>query len=390
MRNSHLPLPALACALGRASFFAVSSIAQAPASGARPTTPAAATQARGAATAKPVRTAWGDPDLQGTWFVTEDVPLERSAANANREFLTDEEVDAANKQKAEAQGRNSRAGNAEQDVSGAYNAAFNSILKTGKRTSRVIDPPYGCIPPTVAAAARGAVAGCAQAAGRGAPGGRGAGGARGQGGAGLAPPGGGGAVARGGGGGGGGFGARGNDNPEQIAQSPRCLGVALPFLPLNTTFAQGTVMRIVQSPKSMSIYMEDNHAGGGNRVIYMDGRPHPPASVKLHLGDSRGRWDGSTLVVETTNFSQGFRGSNVDTYKMIERYTRVDADSLRREVTFDDPQTWTRPWTLLIEMGKVTDDRHMIFESACHEGNYGMTGILVGARREEQAAKAVQ
>ena len=112
-------------------------------------------------------------------------------------------------------------------------------------------------------------------------------------------------------------------------------------------------MRIVQSPKSMSIYMEDDHAGGGNRVIYMDGRPHPPASVKLYLGDSRGRWEGNTLVVETTNFSQGFRGSNVDSYKMIERYTRVDANNLRREITFDDPKTWTRPWTLLIEMGKV-------------------------------------
>ena len=101
-------------------------------------------------------------------------------------------------------------------------------------------------------------------------------------------------------------------------------------------------MRIVQSPKSMSIYMEDDHAGGGNRVIYMDGRPHPPASVKLYLGDSRGRWEGNTLVVETTNFSQGFRGSNVDSYKMIERYTRVGANDLRREITFDDPKTWTQ------------------------------------------------
>ncbi len=368
----------LTVVLGLVLFAAVSTIAQAPASTAKPpATPARPAQAK-PATAAPARvmprTPWGAPDLQGTWFVIEDVPLERSAANANREFLTDEEVAAANKQKAAAQGRNTRAGDAAQDVSGAYNAAFNSVLKTGKRTSRVIDPPYGCIPPTVAAAAAGAVAGCAPAAGRGAPGGRGQGGAAG--------------AAAGAGRGGGGFGAQGNDNPEQIAQNPRCLGVSLPFLPLNTAFAQGTVMRIVQSPKSMSIYMEDDHAGGGNRVIYMDGRPHPPASVKLYLGDSRGRWEGDTLVVETTNFSQGFRGSNVDSYKMIERYTRVGANDLRREITFDDPKTWTRPWTLLIDMGKVTDDRHMIFESACHEGNYGMTGILVGARMEERAAAA--
>jgi hypothetical protein len=162
--------------------------------------------------------------------------------------------------------------------------------------------------------------------------------------------------------------------------------VALPFLPLNTQFAQGTVMRIVQSRTSVAIYMEDDHAGGGNRVIYLDDRPHPPASLRLYLGDSRGRWDGDTLVVETTNFAQGFRGANPDTYRMVERYSRVDANSLRREITFEDPQTWTRPWTVLIDMGKVNDERHMIFESACHEGNYGLTSILVGARIEEKAA----
>jgi len=178
-----------------------------------------------------------------------------------------------------------------------------------------------------------------------------------------------------------------NDNPETIAQSPRCLGVPMPFLPLNTLFAQGTVMHVVQSPKSVGIYMEDDHAGGGNRVIYMDGRPHAPANMKFYLGDSRGHWEGNTLVVETTNFSQGFRGSNIETYKMIERITRVDANNLRREITFDDPKTWTKPWTVLIEMGKTDDTRHMIFDSACHEGNYGMTGILVGNRKQEQAGK---
>ena len=179
----------------------------------------------------------------------------------------------------------------------------------------------------------------------------------------------------------------GNDNPETIAQSPRCLGVPMPFLPLNTLFAQGTVMQVVQSPKSMAIYMEDDHAGGGNRVIFMDGRPHAPSKMKFYLGDSRGHWEGNTLVVETTNFSQGFRGSNIETYKMIERFMRVDAKTLRREITFDDPKTWSKPWTVVIEMGRAPSERHMIFDSACHEGNYGMTGILVGARREEQAGK---
>ena len=304
------------------------------------------------------KTPWGEPDLQGTWFVLAAVPLERSPQNAGKEFLTDEEVAAADKEKAVNPGRNARSANSSQDVTGAYNAVFNSILKTGKRTSMIIDPPDGRIPPLTAEAQ--------QRQGRG---GRGAGPA---------------------GAGGGGRGAAANnvnDNPETVAQSPRCLGVQMPFLPLNTAFAQGTVMQIVQGPKSMGIYMEDDHAGGGNRVIFMDGRPHLPPNAKSVLGDSRGRWEGNTLVVETKNYAQGFRGSNPDSYRTIERFTRVDANNLRREITFDDPKTWTRPWTVLIEMGKVEDRRHMIFDSACHEGNYGLTGILVGSRREEQANK---
>jgi hypothetical protein len=305
-----------------------------------------ASKAKAAAKATPLRTAWGDPNLQGTWFVMYDVPLERSAANAGKEFLTDAEVAAADAKKGVDPGRNARSSGAS-DVTGAYNAVFNSILKTGKRTSMVIDPPDGKIPPLVSGATQ-------------------------QGRGGFAGPGG-----RGG----------GNDNPEFIAQSPRCLGVPMPFLPLNTTFAQGTVMQIVQSPKSLAIYMEDDHAGGGNRTIFMDGRPHAPASLKFYLGDSRGHWEGDTLVIETTNFSQGFRGSNPDTYKMTERIRRVDANNLRREITFEDPKTWSKPWTVLIEMGKAEDSRHMIFDSACHEGNYGMTGILAGARAEEKAAK---
>jgi hypothetical protein len=265
-------------------------------------------------------------------------------------------VAAADAQKGLNPGRNARAAaNTAQDVSGAYNAVFNSVLKTGKRTSMIIDPPDGRVPPLVNESATG----------RGGRGGQGV------------PP--------------GGFGlgtAPGvNDNPETVPQNPRCLGVPMPFLPLNTLFAQGTVMQVVQSPKSVGIYMEDDHAGGGNRVIYMDGRPHAPAKARFYLGDSRGHWEGNTLVIETTNFLQGFRGSNSDTYKMIERITRVDSNTLRRDVTFDDPKTWTKPWTVTIEMGRGPDQRHMIFDSACHEGNYGLTGILVANHKQEQAEK---
>jgi len=340
MRRPYLVSMIAAGSVALASLAVVSLTGQTPASASKKT-----------ATAVP-RMPWGDPDLQGTWFVLYDVPLERSAANANKAFLTDEEVAAANAAKGINPGRNMRQSGA-QDVSGAYNAVFNSVLRTGKRTSMVIDPPDGKIPALTPEAQK-----------RLGPGG-GRGGALGL-----------------------GVGGTINDNPETVAQSPRCLGVPMPFLPLNTLFAQGTVMQIVQSPKSMGIYMEDDHAGGGNRVIYMDGRPHAPAEMKFYLGDSRGHWEGNSLVVETTNFSQPFRGSDIETYKMTERITRVDATNLRREITFSDPHTWTKPWTVLIEMGKSADDsKHMIFDSACHEGNYGMTGILVGTRREEAAAE---
>jgi hypothetical protein len=294
---------------------------------------------------------WGEPDLQGTWFVMEQVPFERTAANANKPLLTDEEVAALDRSKAQDQGRNTRSDNATRDVEGAYNAVFNSILRTSKRTSMITDPPDGKIPPLTADA---------QSRQRGGGGGRGA--VPGRGGAGTQ-----------------------NDNPETTAQSPRCLGVQMPFIATNPSFAQGTVMQIVQGPKSMGIYMEDDHAGGANRVINMDGRPH--SKEKSVLGDSIGHWEGNVLVVETTNFVTGYRGSNAATYKMTERFTRVDSNNLKREITFEDPSTWTRPWTILIEMGKTGDNRHMIFDSACHEGNYGMTGILIGARKEEAAAK---
>jgi hypothetical protein len=338
--------------LALACFSLVSLPGQTPAPAAKTST-TKQSSSKPAAKAAP-KMSWGDPDLQGTWFVLANVPLERSAANAGKEFLTDEEIAALDKQKEGDPGRNARSANSNQDVSGAYNAVFNSVLKTGKRTSMVIDPKDGKIPPLVPGA---------QGAGRGAFGAPGGG--RG----GLPPD------------------SGVNDNPETVAQSPRCLGVPMPFLPLNTLFAQGTVMQIVQSPKSVSIYMEDDHAGGGNRVIYMDGRPHAPPTARFYLGDSRGHWEGNTLVIETTNFEQAFRGSNPETYKMIERLTRIDANNLRREITFEDPKTWTRPWTVLIEMGKTDDHRQMIFDSACHEGNYGMTGILAGSRKEEQAGK---
>ena len=304
------------------------------------------------ASGKAPKTPWGDPDLQGTWLVSSDVPLERSAENAGRVFLTDAEVAAADAEKARDLGRNARFSDPLLDVSGAYNANFHSILRTGKRTSLITDPADGRIPVlSPAAAAPAAKTGPLVGVGS--------------------------------------FGRTPgqNDNPETIAQSPRCLGVQMPFLPLNTAFGQGAVFQIVQSPGAVAIYMEDAESGGGNRMVYLGNTPHPPAKLRYYLGDSRGHWEGGTLVVETTNFRAGFRGSNPDTYKMTERFTRVDANNLKREVTFEDPKTWSRPWTVLVEMSKGEDHRHLIFDSACHEGNTGIIGILSSARQEDRAGK---
>ena len=122
------------------------------------------------------------------------------------------------------------------------------------------------------------------------------------------------------------------------------------------------------------------------RIIPLDGRPHAPESIPLWMGDSRGRWEGDTLVVETTNFDPktNFRGSR-DSLHLTERYTRVDENKLDYRFTVSDPHTFTRDWTVVRPMTRIDiADRRSIFEYACHEGNYGMTGILAGARAEER------
>ena len=310
---------------------------------------------RPARTAAP-RTPWGVPDLDGVWHVMADMPLERPPEYAGREFLTDAEMAALDRKKAVDPGLNARAEGA-RDVGGAYNAVFTSILKTGRRTSLITDPRNGRLPSlTPEAERREAIRGR-----RGSDGG--------------------------------GQGQQLADNPEDI-ENTRCLGVRSTFLPMNTAYGKGSVMRLVQSPRSVAIHLEDDHAGGGTRVIPLDGSAHLTAKVRPYLGDSRGRWDGETLVVETTNFQgertfnyweeRAFRGANAATFRMTERFKRVDAEILQREVTFEDPTTWTRPWTVLIEMGRSEDARNLIFESACHEGNHAMTGILAGSRSQEK------
>jgi hypothetical protein len=139
--------------------------------------------------------------------------------------------------------------------------------------------------------------------------------------------------------------------------------------------------QIVQTPGHVAILHEMIHDA---RVIPLDGRPHLPANVRQWMGDSRGRWEGNTLVVDTTNFTDktNFRGSGENLH-LIERFTRTGPNTILYEFTVDDPATFTKRWTAQAPLVKTED---AIFEYACHEGNYGMLGILAGARAEEKAA----
>jgi len=141
--------------------------------------------------------------------------------------------------------------------------------------------------------------------------------------------------------------------------------------------------RIVQGPGFVAISYEMIHE---TRVIPLDGRPHLPAHVRSYMGDPRGKWDGDTLVVETTNFREepAYRGANPATLKLVERFTRIASNKVRWSVTVDDPTTWTRPWTLAMPL--TLDKKEEMLEYACHEGNYGLANMLSAARAREKAA----
>jgi hypothetical protein len=313
--------------------------------------PAAAKKPSAAPTAKwvPPRTPWGHPDLQGTWDNHSITPLERPARFAGREFLTREEAIALEKeaarQNAEIDSRE-RAGTAA-DVGTAYNEFWwdrpTNVVET-LRTSLIVDPPDGKVPPLVPAArnrqgetelahrplrATGAFEG-----------------------------------------------GRGADIWTDRSLWERCITQGLPRI---SGAAYNSNIEIVQSPGDVVIYYEMIHE---SRVIPLDGRPHLEQNIRQYQGDSRGRWDGDTLVVDTTNFSDktNFRGATSGLH-MIERLTRLGPSALRYQVTFDDPTTWTRPWTAE-NVWRTSKGR--IYEYECHEGNYGLAGILAGAREEEK------
>jgi len=175
--------------------------------------------------------------------------------------------------------------------------------------------------------------------------------------------------------------------PEDVGLSERCM-LGFNSGPPITPSEYNNILQLFQTPDHVVIFTEMVHEA---RIIPLDGRAHLPGDVPQWLGDSRGHWDGDTLVVDTTNFtdkssfSGGLlgRGASGETFHLVERFTRVSADTLLYEFTVEDPKTWTRPWTAAVPMQKT--DRP-IFEYACHEGNYGMTNLLAGARAEERAA----
>jgi hypothetical protein len=170
------------------------------------------------------------------------------------------------------------------------------------------------------------------------------------------------------------------DGPEDIALGERCITGNVPMLGAG----YNNYYQIVQTPTSVAINMEMRH---DTRLISLESRPHLPKNVHLWLGDPVGRWEGDTLVVDTTNFRNdspvGLGGASENTH-LVERFTRVAPDTLKYEVTIDDPATWTKPWTAVLFMRSSKDQ---IYEYACHEGNEAMTGTLNGARVKEKAGR---
>jgi hypothetical protein len=328
-------------------------------------------------------TAWGHPNLEGIWLDVYSTPLERAVELGDREFATAEERAERDDARTGNVGRNLRVERGSQrDVAGAYNAVYTSAKPAGPRTSLVVDPPSGRIPAKTAAAQNQDdikrawilmllrnTETCKPGTGtrneRACRGGE------------YGPP----SSTR--------FdvtpfynSARMNrhDGPEDQSSGDRCM--------LGTTPDLNGFRRIVQGADSIAMGYDTGQGQGFQRVINLTG-DHPSSKVRLRHGDSRGRWEGETLVIETANFSPKFpfRGA-AENRKLVERYTRIDEDTLSYEVTVEDPTVWTAPWTVRQELKRQSDQENRIYyEPRCHEGNYGLPALLVGARLEEQLFK---
>ena len=325
------------------------------------------------------KTPWGEPDLQGIWTEESDTPLQRPARYANQEFFTDAERTELDRVRAAIPSRDRRPERGtEADVAGAYNAVFTPIKRTGVRTSRVVDPPNGRLPPVtpeiqkLAASERAFRVALLQSTetcknkepacsgGKYDP-------AHSPRFEELAPR----------------YNtARMNRHygPEDATLAERCLTAGLP------QFGGNSFRRIVQTPGGVTIYYDVGQGQGWQRNIVMDGSPHLPANIRQWYGDSRGHWEGNTLVVDVTNFSPkgDFMGSRENLH-LVERWTRTSPTSIEYEATIEDPTVWTRPWTAKVEYTKQSDEQNRIYyEPRCNEGNFGLPGLLHGHRMQEQ------
>jgi hypothetical protein len=351
-----------------------------------PTTTASA-QAPAAAGATPapapsLKTTWGEPDLQGIWTDETATPLQRPARYANQEFFTEAERAELDRVRSEVLGRERRAERGtERDVSGSYNNVFVSFKRTGARTSLIVDPPEGRIPPLTPKAQQLASAErefrlallqstetcknkeAACSGGKYDP-------ARSPRFAELPPRYNTGRMNR-------------NDGPEDSSLPERCLTGGLPEFGGPT----GSFRRIVQTPGGISIFYDVGQGQGWQRNIVMDGSPHLPASIRQWYGDSRGHWEGDTFVIDVMNFSPktDFQGSRENLH-LVERWTRTGPSTLEYEVTIEDATVWARPWTVKEEFTRQSDrDNRLYTEPRCVEGNYGLPGIIHGRRMEELA-----
>jgi hypothetical protein len=322
---------------------------------------------------KPARMSWGAPDLEGTWTNVTITPLERPASFGNRKVLTPEEVQRMegraienviyeNKPTdpnapAEDTTRKNCVGAGGRDC--GYNAGWKdstiSVMRVGgePRTSFIYYPENGRIPPRIAATGGNAAARAAadqrerdQAAGEGAA---------------RSRPG-------------------QNDNPEGRSLSERCIAFGNAAGPMLPNGYYNNNIKIVQAKDRVAIEIEMVH---DVRLVKIGGQ-HDPANVRKYFGDSIGWWEGDTLVVETTNYHPNatFRGGSAD-MKLTERFTRTGKDRLRYQFTVEDPTVWATAWKGEYEFYPTQGD---LYEYACHEGNYGLEGILAGARHEDRLA----
>ena len=289
----------------------------------------------------PPRMADGHPDLQGFWTNSTYTPLERPR-NVNKEFYTKEEALEVEKKAAEQEG--------EQTVPGTIADVHYDFTQFGLdrsqsthalnlRTSLIADPPDGRLPPLTPEGQKRAAerAEAAKLVGR-------------------------------------------WDSAQSNDLDDRCiifLGAGPPMLPAG----YNSNYQIVQTPGYVMILFELSH---DVRIIPLDSRPHVQRNIGQWTGDSRGHWEGDALVIETTNFNgkNPLRGSS-ENMRVVERFTRVDADTIQYKFTVEDESTWTRPWTADLPLKKTVGP---LFEHACHEGNYGLYNTLVGARLEEKRA----